>query len=174
MGAAVDKVVVIGRVAASYGVEGWLKIHSFTEPQQNIIHYFPWLINIHGHWQDADILAHRFHHGQIIINLAGCYNRTYTHNLHHSEIGIYRKQLPVLAQGDYYWSDLEGLTVINQANHTLGVISHMLATGANDVMVVKGEKEHLIPFMLNKFVTAVDFERRHIKVDWDPGMYDEP
>lgn len=163
-----DKLIVIGRIGAPYGVQGWVKIHSFTEPKQNIINYLPWLVNINGHWQNAELSGCRPHGEHVVANFASYHDRTAVTDLCHREIGVYRKQLPALAQDDYYWDDLEGLTVINQEDVTLGVMVHMMGTGANDVMVIKGEKEHLIPFMINEFVTEVDLEHKRITVNWDP------
>jgi 16S rRNA processing protein RimM len=82
------------------------------------------------------------------------------------EIGIQRAQLPELVPGEYYWSDLEGLTVATLTGERLGVVSHLLETGANDVLVVKGDAEYLIPFVVGDVVHEVDLERGEIRVDW--------
>ena len=159
--------IVIGRIGAPYGLQGWLKVHSFTESQQDITNYFPWLLHINGQWQAADIVGHQFHCRKVIIHIADCHNRTDARKLCHCDIGVYREQLPPLAAGNYYWTDLEAMTVINQHNITLGVVDRMLATGDIDVMVVKGDKEYLIPFKIGEFVTEVDPVHQQIRVNWD-------
>ena len=86
-----------------------------------------------------------------------------------SEIWVARSALPMPAPGEYYWSDLEGLEVITVEGVSLGTVSHLLATGANDVLVVRNaDRERLIPFLVGRFVTEVDLEAGRITVDWDP------
>ena len=83
------------------------------------------------------------------------------------EIGIRRDQLPVTAPGEYYWHDLQGLTVVTVKGELLGTVGHLLETGANDVLVVNGERERLIPFVLDQVIVDVDLDKREIQVDWD-------
>lgn len=83
------------------------------------------------------------------------------------EIGVSRDQLPATAPGEYYWSELQGLEVITVEGESLGTVDHLLETGANDVLVVKGERERLIPFVMDQVVTEVDLEHGLIRVDWD-------
>jgi 16S rRNA processing protein RimM len=75
--------------------------------------------------------------------------------------------LPPAPEGEYYWTDLIGLTVINREGVTLGQVDHLLETGANDVLVVKGERERLIPFLLELVVLEVDLAQRMLRVDWE-------
>ena len=86
------------------------------------------------------------------------------------EIAVERDQLPELANDEYYWTDLEGLQVRTCAGVTLGRVDHLLATGANDVLVVQGEREHLIPFVLGSVVKAVHLSDGWMEVDWDPDF----
>lgn len=81
-------------------------------------------------------------------------------------IGVTRDQLPVLSLGDYYWSDLEGLTVINQDGICLGKVDHLFSTGSNDVLVVKGGRERLLPYT-SAVMKDVNLEKGQIEVDWD-------
>ena len=82
-------------------------------------------------------------------------------------IAITRAQLPALPKNEYYWSDLEGLTVINQAGVVLGKVIYLIATGSNDVLVIKGDKELAIPYLQDEVITQVDLENGVIHVNWD-------
>jgi len=79
-----------------------------------------------------------------------------------------RSELPDPGPDSFYWTDLEGLTVRTVAGVELGVVDHLLETGANDVLVLKGERERLIPYVRGAVVTDVDLEQGVITVDWDP------
>jgi ribosomal 30S subunit maturation factor RimM len=78
--------------------------------------------------------------------------------------------IPALSAGEYYWTDLVGLSVRLEDGRELGEIENMLATGANDVMVVRGERDRLIPFVPGRYVKRVDLDARTVIVDWDPDF----
>jgi 16S rRNA processing protein RimM len=81
-------------------------------------------------------------------------------------IAVPRSQLPEQDEDEYYWSDLIGMSVVNEANEQLGTVSNLLETGANDVLSVKGESgEILIPFV-DAVIKQVDAANRTIRVDW--------
>ena len=103
----------------------------------------------------------------MIARLAGCESRDQAQALMGCEIAIRRDQLPVTAPGEYYWRDLQGLTVVTIEGELLGTVDHLIETGANDVLVVKGDRERLIPFVLNQVIVNVDLDKREIRVDWD-------
>jgi 16S rRNA processing protein RimM len=103
----------------------------------------------------------------VVARLAECDNRDQAYALMGSEIAVRRDQLPATAPGEYYWSELQGLDVVNTDGESLGTVDHLLETGANDVLVVKGDRERLIPFVMDEVVIAVDREQGRIRVDWD-------
>lgn len=161
--------VVVGRVGSPYGVRGWMKLSSYTQPAENILQYKRWFIQISDDWQPVDMVNLQTQvsdDGYIRIKLPHCESpeaaRTYTNLL----IAVTQDQLPVLSEGDYYWSDLEGLNVVNTAGELFGQVDHLFATGANDVLVVKGDKERLLPY-IKDVILKVDLEKGQILVDWD-------
>ncbi|MDF2867042.1 MAG: rRNA processing protein RimM [Gammaproteobacteria bacterium] len=162
----IDKVIV-ARVGAVYGVKGWLKIHSFTQPRENIFNYAPWFIKKQGIWQPIEVAEFAEHTTQMVILFADCNDRDAAQLYTGAEIAVERKQLPKLAKNEYYWSDLEGLTVINTEDIILGKVDYLFETGSNDVLVVKGDKQYLIPFLLDQFILNIDLPNKIIQVAWD-------
>jgi 16S rRNA processing protein RimM len=107
-------------------------------------------------------------HGKgIIARLESIHDRDEAARLLGAEIAVNREQLPPAPEGEYYWADLIGLTVQNHKGITLGQVDHLLETGANDVLVVKGDRERLIPFLLEQVILDVDLAQRLLRVDWD-------
>lgn len=159
--------VVIGRVGAVHGVTGWIKIISFTEPPENILNYTPWYLNFNGQWQTVKLLDKRFHHHQLLALFEDHSNREIARKLTGMEIAIDRSQLPQLATGEYYWSDLEGLTVTNLQNNILGKVAYLMETGANDILVVTGDRRRLIPFIPKQVIIDINLADKHLLVDWD-------
>jgi 16S rRNA processing protein RimM len=160
--------VILGRIAGVYGVRGWVKVFSETKPKDNILDYNPWLINLDGSWKSIEVIEGKPHGKGLVAHLAGYDDRDLARKLVGAEIAIERDRLPAAAEGEYYWADLVGLKVITLDGTELGVVDHLLETGANDVLVVQGERERLIPFVQGQYVREVDLETGLIKVDWDP------
>ena len=159
--------ITVGKVGSTYGVHGWLKIHSYTEFGASILNYSPWyLIQDHG-WRVIEVENGRRHGNVILAKFIGINSPEEARLLTGKMIAISRAQLPQLEKNEYYWSDLQGLTVINQRGEILGKVIYLIATGSNDVLVVKGDKEYAIPYLPGKVVMQVDLEKQEIQVDWE-------
>ena len=163
-----DELLVMGRIASPFGVKGWLRVNAFTARPDNLLDYSPWYLKLSGGWQAVEPLAGRHHGKGLVVQLKDCHDRDAAAALAGTDIGVYRSQLPPVDRDEYYWSDLIGLQVVTGGDRLLGVVEQLFETGANDVMVVKGEQEHLVPFVTGQVVESVDLEKRIIRVDWDP------
>jgi 16S rRNA processing protein RimM len=160
--------VVVGRIAALYGVRGWVKVFSHTDPRDNILRYQPWLVNINGAWQTLQHVEGRIHQQGIVARLDGYEDRDAATALLGCDIAVRPGQLAALAPGEYYWSELIGLKVITTEGVELGVVEKLLETGSNDVLVVQGERERLLPYLPGSVVMEVDKTAGVMRVDWDP------
>ncbi len=158
---------MLGRIVGAFGVRGWVKVFSYTDPREAVLQYSSWLLSRKGEWQAATVAEGQRHGKSVIARLEGVDDRNEAEALIGTEIGVTREEMPEPEDGSFYWSDLEGMTVIRQDGTELGAIRQMLETGANDVMVVKGEQERLIPFVMDKVVLDVDLKERVVRVDWE-------
>jgi 16S rRNA processing protein RimM len=160
--------IPLGRISGVYGVKGWVKIFSETDPREGILNYRPWLL---GPEARPHRVAEGKPHGKgVIARLEGCEDRDQAALLVGQEIAIERGQLPPPRADEFYWIDLEGQAVVTADGVDLGRVSHLFATGANDVLVVAGARERLIPFVWGDVIQDVDFEQGVIRVDWDPDL----
>lgn len=159
-----NKTVTLGRIVGLYGVRGWVKVFSETAPIENIFRYQPWLVD----GADRQALEYRSHGKGLIARLNGCDDRDEARALIGRAIEVRRDQLPPPAADEFYWADLEGLEVETLDGRGLGRVSHLIETGANDVLVVRGDRERLIPFVWMQVVQDVDFALGRVRVDWDP------
>ena len=159
--------VVLGRIVGVFGVRGWVKVFSYTEPREAVINYEGLLLARNGKWQAAKVVEGQRHGKSVIAHLQGVDDRDQAAALVGSDFGLEREQLPELEDGHYYWSDLIGLKVVRQDGTALGIINVMLETGTHDVMVLKGEQERLIPFVKDEIVLNVDFSKKVVTVDWE-------
>lgn len=165
--------VVVGKLLGPYGIKGWLKLYSHTQPMENITEYGPLWINREGGWQPISVERVQRHGKGLVTKIEGCDNREQVPAFTGCELAIKREQLPELQQDDYYWSQLEGLMVKNLEGDCLGKISHLFETGSNDVMAVKGNadsidrQERLIPYVWEQVVRKVDLQSGIMTVDWD-------
>lgn len=159
--------VNVGRVSGVYGVRGWLRVRSDCEPTEQILAYSPWQLGTGGDWRSFEVEAGRPHGRGLVAKLARVDDREHAKSLVGADIAIARAQLPALAGDDYYWGDLVGLLVVTRDGRELGRVTGLMETGANDVLVVHGERERLIPFLRGQVILRVDPEARRIEVDWD-------
>jgi len=162
--------IILGRVAGALGLRGDVKLESFTDPRIAIFDYQPWtVVDARGAERQLEGVVGEEKGKHIVARFPGVDDRTAAEALRGLEISVSRDQLPKAAPGEFYWVDLEGMQVVNTEGLELGRVSHLFATGANDVVVVRGgETEHLIPFVRPDYVTGVDMEARVLTVDWDP------
>lgn len=162
-----DKPVVVGRIAGVYGVKGWVRVYSYTQPLDNILEYTPWQVRIGADWRVIKPLEGRIHGKGIVALLEGCADRDAAAALVGCDIAVDRAQMPAAGKGEFYWADLMGLKVLTLEGVELGVVDHLFETGANDVLVVKGERERLLPYT-DSVVRDIDLAAGLMRVDWDP------
>jgi 16S rRNA processing protein RimM len=146
--------VLVGRIVGLYGVQGWLKIESWTEPRTQIFKYQPWLLSS-APGQDMEIAGAKGHpQGKgLVAKLPEVDDRDVAAALVGQDIYVAREQLPPPGKDEYYWFDLEGLEVVT----------------TEDVVVVRdGERERLVPFVQGVYVRSVDLSGGRMVVDWDP------
>ena len=164
---ALTQPVILGRVVGLFGVRGWIKVYSYTEPREAVLNYKEWLLRRDGTWQRVELAEGKRHGKAVIVRLAGIVDRDAAAELLGSEIGVDRDALPEPEEGRYYWADLEGLTVVDRDGTELGKVAYLMATGANDVLVVDGPVERLIPFVPETVILDVDLAAGVIRVDWE-------
>jgi 16S rRNA processing protein RimM len=161
--------IVIGKVGAVYGIKGWLKIHSLTEQVTDLLQYKPLYLAQGQTWEPVQIETGRQHGKGLVAKLAGVDTPEAARLLTGKEMAIKREQLPPLPENEFYWADLEGLTVIDQRGVALGKVIYLIATGSNDVLVIRTEqgKEHGIPYLPERVIKKIDLKQGIILVEWE-------
>lgn len=161
-----DRLATLGKIVGLFGVRGWVKIHSYTRPPEAILAYRRWRVHLSSGWREYEVEEGRAHGKAIVARLAGYTDRDQAAELVGAEVALKVSELPPTRPGEYYWAQLEGLEVVNLQGVVLGRVSHLMETGANDVLVVSGERERLIPFVRD-VIRAVDPVAGRITVDWE-------
>jgi len=160
--------IILGRIAGVYGVRGWVKIFSETQPKENIFSYSPWQIKLNGQWQTVKVVEGKPHGKGLVAHLESYDDRELARQLTGVEIAVEKAQLPEAEEDEYYWADMIGLKVVTLDGQELGQVDHLFETGANDVVVVRGERERLIPFVQGQYIIEIDLDAGVMRVDWDP------
>ena len=162
----VNDLVVMGRIVAPYGVFGWLKIIPDTEIFDTLLDYKTWWIGKDNDWCELKVESAKIHNDVLVVKLQGIDERDGAFACKGKQVAVPRVSLPKLKKDEYYWSDLIGLSVKNLQEVDFGKITDVLETGANDVIVVMGEKERLIPFTAQT-VLEVILQDGTMLVDWE-------
>jgi len=160
--------VILGRVSGVFGIKGWLKVQSYTDPHDNIAGFSVWTLRLNGADRAFEVEDGHGHAGSVVAKLRGLDDRDRAREWIGAQIVVERERLPALEANEFYWMDLEGLEVRTTTGAVLGTVDHLLSTGANDVLVLGGGSEILIPFVLGSVVKEVDLGGRVIVVDWSP------
>ncbi len=155
----------MGRISAPFGVKGWVKVQPNTAVARNLLAYTTWWVEGDGGWRNVAVADARVQGRTVVAKLEGCEDRDAAAALRGRHVAVPRAALPRTKSGEYYWADLIGLSVMNGAGQALGWISGLLQTGANDVLVVAGERERLIPFIAD-VVREVDLAAGVMRVEW--------
>jgi 16S rRNA processing protein RimM len=169
--------LVIGIIGAPYGVKGWVKITSHTHDLDGVFAYTPWLLGQVEESKDYVVDQWRTHNKGLVAKLIGVDNRDDAEGIKNLEISIKTAMLPELDDNDVYWRELVGMQVVTVKGYNLGVIKELFETGANDVLLVKanlndafGQKERMVPYLLEQVIKQVDRQAKTVTVDWDPAF----
>jgi len=160
--------ISVGKISGVFGIKGWVKVFSFTDPRENILTYSPWLLKKGDETKTVNVVDGQLQGKTIVAQLTDVNDRDQAASLMGWDIFITQDQLPKAAKGEYYWSELIGLNVETIDGVQLGVVDSLLETGANDVIIVQGERERVIPFLQGQTIINVDLDVGKIVVDWDP------
>lgn len=167
-GAGEDCLIPVGRVGAPHGVRGWIRVDSSARPPESILEFREWWLGPAGGERPYELASGRMQGERVVASLVGVDDRDSAAELRHAVISVPRQQLPPLPGDEWYWADLIGLEVRTPEGVVLGSVIDLLETGANDVLVVRGERERLIPWVPNQFVVGVDRDQGVLTVRWDP------
>jgi 16S rRNA processing protein RimM len=156
----------MGRIIAPFGIKGWVKVQPNTAATRSLLAYRTWWVENEDGWRECAVTEAKVQGSGVVASLNGCDDRDAAAALKGKAVAVPRSALPRTQSGEYYWADLIGLAVTNEGAQDLGRVAAMLQTGANDVLVVQGERERLIPFIAT-VIREVNPEAGTIRVDWD-------
>ena len=158
----------MGRVLGAHGVKGALMVVSFCEPPRKLLDYRIWTLRRDDQSRDVILLRGQDSTKGLIVEIDGVTDRDVAAAMKGFEILIERSLLPALGKNQFYWTDLEGLRVINQDGVDFGRVDHLFDSGAHPILVIRdGDRERLVPFVLDHHVLSVSLEAGLIQVDWD-------
>ena len=164
--------IILGRISAIHGIRGWLKVFSYTDPRENIFLYQPWLLGEGGEesgaaWTEVAFADYGTSGKALVVKLPGIEDRETAHQFVGRSLAVYRERLPEPETGEYYWADLMGMEVVALTGERLGRVVDIYATGANDVLVVQGDRRRTIPFVMAEVIRRVNEDVSLITVDWE-------
>ena len=159
--------IYVGKISGVFGIQGWVKVFSYTEPKENILRYSPWILEKGSSSKTFNVIGGKLQGRGVVARLDQVVDRDQAADLKGWDVLIAHDQLPPSEADEYYWSDLIGLAVENREGIPLGIIDNLMETGANDVLIVKGDRERAIPFLQGHTVVKIDLNEGVMVVDWD-------
>jgi 16S rRNA processing protein RimM len=161
-----EEKIVMGKILGPHGIKGWIKIHPFTEKKDSLIdHKILMASKDEKLWQSFEVESMDVGGKFILAKFKGVDDRNAAEKLNKFFISLDKSSLPKLDENNYYWHELIGLDVKNNEGMHFGKVDSLIETGANDVLVVLGDKEYLIPY-IKQVILEVNLETNMIRVDW--------
>ena len=166
-----SELISIGEISGVFGIKGWVKVFSLTDPRENVLKYSPWILKKGSEVKEVKLINGKRQGKSVVACIEGVSDRDDAASYSGWEILLNKSQLPGAEEGEYYWADLVGLSVETESGISLGKVDYLIETGANDVLVVKDtEQERLIPFLQGPTIKKIDLDDKLIIVDWDPDF----
>ncbi len=165
-----SNMITLGKITGVFGIKGWVKVFSHTEQRDAILTYQPWFLRVAGEWKAYQVKTGQVQGKGIIAQLQGVDDRDQAQALVGCTIAVSRDQLQPLRRDEYYWTDLIGMEVITVHGYVFGKVDSLFETGSNDVLVVRGDTERLVPWIMGDVIKSVTLNERRIVVDWDPDF----
>jgi 16S rRNA processing protein RimM len=159
--------VVLGRIGAPFGVQGWVKVNSYTDPPEGIASFSSWDIVRAGHAERRTVLDWKRAGRAVAVRLEGVESRDAAQALTGCDVRVDRSELPPTAPGEFYWHDLMGLEARTPGGEPLGRVDGVLELPAHPVLVLRGERERLVPLVPERLV-SVDLAAGRLTLDWHP------
>jgi 16S rRNA processing protein RimM len=167
-----DKLVTLGRISGAYGLKGWVKIRSYTGRPDDIGRFHDWILEKRDVKRRVAVESSKLQGHDVVAKLEGIDDRDAARELAGAAIMVERAALPACAPGQYYWTDLEGLSVRTVAGEELGTIDHLQAMPAHAVIVLAGEKAQMIPFVTGTIVKRIDLDAGVVTVEWERSFWE--
>ena len=172
--------LLLGKINGLFGIKGWVKVFSYTQPRSKIVEYKHWYLT-RDLSHSVEVETGHAHKAGVVVKLSSIEDRDAAADLVGQEIWVASEELAALPENEYYWYQLIGLDVFDCTNKYIGVIKDLMETGANDVLIVsaiseernsgqdskKSNKEYLIPYLQDQVVKTIDLENKRMVVDWD-------
>jgi 16S rRNA processing protein RimM len=159
--------VVLGRVGAPFGVQGWVKVQSYTDPLEGIAGYPVWELHRGSSLGCRAVLEWKRAGSGLAVRLEGVDSHEAARALTGAEVRVERAELPPAAPGEFYWHDLIGLDAYSPDGVPLGRVAGVLEMPAHPVLVLEGERERLVPLVKER-VAGVDLDAGRLTLDWHP------
>ena len=161
-----SELIELGIVGAPFGVRGWVKLRSYTDPPERLLDHRQFQLKLGGALRTYAVEADGRSGGRLTVKLEGVEDRDAAQALRGAVIGVPRSELPPREDRDFYRADLIGCEVVNLAGVRLGAVAHFIEIPAHALMVVRGEREYWVP-AVPRHLKRVDLRARQVVVDWD-------
>ena len=155
----------MGRILGAFGVQGWIRMKTFTAQPGALADYPGWIVQTPAGWREMTVEEFAVRPRAAVAKLAGCDDREAAERLRNAEVAVPREWMGEAGEGELFWVDLVGLEVVDEGGVPLGKVEGLFESGETSVMVVRGTRERMIPFVAD-YVKGVDRKAGRITVEW--------
>jgi 16S rRNA processing protein RimM len=161
--------IPVGRVTRTHGLKGELKF--FPADQDDLVVQNDQQIRLGE--TTFKIKSVRGAKSPFIVKFEGIDSIEVAQSLSGQEVLVAKEDFESLPEGEYYRFEIEGLKAFDDTGKYYGVIEEIIATGSNDVYVVRGDcKEWLVP-MIDSVVQNIDLEEGKLIFHCVEGLFED-
>lgn len=168
-----NEFISLGHITKAQGLKGAFRVRAHSVESENmLILQTLYVRSPSGHMQPFSVESIQKRKGFFVVTVKEITHIDQVAPLINLEVLADKNTFATLDDGDYYWYELVGLTVVTTSGRTLGVVQCIIPTGSNDVLQVKDlQNEYLIPYT-DEVVCDVNLESGTILIESLPGLFD--
>lgn len=163
-----DDTIVLGKILKPHGINGALKIRSYTAPAENLFNYKPWQVIHPSDQVQSELIFTSYKHNvdHFIVETEFLTTPEQASIYTHALLAVSKDQLPTLSPTEFYWHELEGFQVINHQQQSLGCVDYLCEGPQSDLIICRlGKKTLVIPYD-KETVRHIDKASQTIHVQW--------
>lgn len=166
----------VGKIVNTQGIKGEVRVISQTDFPELRYQKGAKLTLFQEQKAPVELIvkSHRKHKNFDILSFENHPNINDVEKYRDGILKVDKTDLTELAEDEFYYHEIIGLTVFDEKQQELGKIKEILSPGANDVWVVQRpkKKDILLPY-IDSVIKVIDLENGQVFVEIPEGLIDD-
>ncbi|WWR17454.1 ribosome maturation factor RimM [Lachnospiraceae bacterium JLR.KK008] len=169
-----EQVLKVGVITSTHGIKGEVKIFPLTDDAGRFQDCRELLLDTGTEKKVMEVESVKYFKKFVILKFKGYDSINEIEIYKGKELYVTREHAVALEKDEYFIADLLGLSVLDEEDREIGILSDVIGTGANDVYSVTTKEggEILLP-AIKDCILDINIEKGQMHVHLLPGLVDE-